>query len=545
MTSDKFNNADREASQETVFGSRSEKKTLIVLGIVTTLYLALNVSSAIMGIQNLDAINSIIVLPLILGIVALTFNLRRRMVAGSANHTLWTGMTSGAAFWAIAECWWALGILTGSDIPFPSGADFFWLIAYIPMTRALWIRIHSLPRNSNQLWKGVMWIVSLLTVALTVALILIPLIQTYDPSSLLESILNLLYPLGDLLLLLMTLWILSAYQQGMYGQAWVWISGGFILIAASDLFFSYSSMVGTYYPDGQANLISILLVDVPYALGYLGWLVGLLVLRDMLVQHHPLAINDQHFDLVPNTHMFIAIREDSSVISISQNMLRIFPVDNQWNGRALSHVLGMTEDTCDAMLAALRMRGALDERSITVTTRLGRQEAHCSGIAIFNPQGKHTGASLLVRMLMQDNTLDELLTDEQISIVRHIKNKTGVLQKEEEEIKRLLTRYYLAYIKALYNRSLAEGGAVMADALLAELLDTAQRHAWQVTLHPETLLDVSALALPATQAALPLLVDASKRFVARLTDDPTADSVIQEIQSQIDGAVHKNVLRYS
>ncbi|HSJ53287.1 MAG TPA: hypothetical protein VLC52_06020, partial [Anaerolineae bacterium] len=535
----------RDQGQGTRFGGGSRGKVFVALAAATILYLAVNVLGAAMGLHNLDLVNSVAVPLLILAVVVLTFRLRGQMAEGSANHALWTGMTMGAASWAVAECWWLVGVLGGSELPWPSGADFFWLVAYVPMTAALCIRIRSLPTNPDRRWRMGIWALSLLIVVLVTALILLPVVQTYDPAYLLETVLGILYPVFDLVLLLLTIWVLSVYQQGRHGRAWVWLAAGFMLISLSDLFFAYSSMAGTYYPDGRANLVSALLIDVPYTFGYLAWLVGLLVLRDMLGRHRPLAAGDERFELVPDTHLFLPTRADGSVILISRNMLPVFAVGDESEGRPVWQVLGTAEETCRSMLQKLQAGGRLDECPITVTTRSGPREARCSGIAVLDPQGEYTGASLLVRMLVQDEALDDLLSDYQLNMVRHIGSATGVLPKEEEEIKRLLTTYHLAYVRALYNRSLAEGGPVVADALQAELLAAMQQRALQVRPHSQTLLDLSALPLPAVREALPHLVEICRRFVARVTDELTANAVIQDVHDRIDEAVHKNVMRHS
>lgn len=543
ITGSRRKNIDQHARQEISFGNLIQSKSFMALGAVTLLYLMINLLGAVMGAQNLDLINSLLVPPLILGIVALTFILRRRMAAGSANYLLWTGMALGAAFWAIAECWWLIDVIARSELSWPSGADFFWLLAYLPMVTALASRVHSLPKNPDRRWRTAMWALSLLIVVLVAGLIILPVVLAYNPANLVEGVLGVLYPLCDLVLLILTIWILSAYQQGTHGRAWVWISAGFMLIAVSDLFFASASTAGAYYPDGKANLLSTLVIDTPYALGYLGWLVGLLMLRDMLGQHRPVPVSDEQFDLVPNTHLFLPTKADDSVILVSQNMPPLFPVGPECTGQPLSRVLGMPEEACNTMLATLRASGILKECSITVTTRNGPQEAYCSGLAVRSIQGEYMGASLLVRMLVPDEALDDLLTDYQVDMVRSIATKTGVLEKEEEEIKRLLTSYHLAYVGALYNRSLAEGGAVMADALQAELLAAAQQHAWQIKLHPGTLLDVSDLSLPAIREALPHLVDVCRCFVAQLADELVADSVMRDVRSQIGDAVHEYVMR--
>ena len=59
---------------------------------------------------------------------------------------------------------------------------------------------------------------------------------------LLESIIDLFYPLADMVLLILALRILFSANKGSFSQSWLWISLGFIVISFSDLFFTYSSV---------------------------------------------------------------------------------------------------------------------------------------------------------------------------------------------------------------------------------------------------------------------------------------------------------------
>ena len=514
----------------------------IVVSFLVAVYIAVNLFR-IGGDAFVINLNNNIVNPLALGVTVLAVMISLQIGGRGQNRLLWWGLTIGWTLWTIAQFWWGIASIIGQEVPYPSWADFFWLVGYVPMYFALWERIRSLPLQTNPMQKAGIWFSILLCGGWTIAFVIIPILQYNDPSAMLESILNILYPLADLILLIMVLRIFFTYQQGSSGRAWGWISAGFILTSLSDLIFSYATTAELYYPDGQANLLSTIGVDVPYNLGYLFWVIGLLIIRTIQTGHYTFADTHMPIPLVPNTHLLVFTKGDNTVIDVSQNYSRIYPLEIV-QGKTLLEVLGISPTDTDSLLLDIKASKILKERPILVKTRFGPQQAFVCGESVTGPQGAYSGVALLLRMTTADDSLDELLTNYHKGMVRLLVSKTGTKEKEEEEIKQLLTNYRLAYFKAYYNRVFSEGGSILADAFINDLQSVAGLHKWQIGIRADALLDTSAMSLSTTREALPLLSESAKQYVIKITDEAAANMIVQNVLSHFDESTLKNVSRF-
>lgn len=514
----------------------------IVVSFLVVVYIAINVFR-VGGDTFVLNLNNNIVHPLAIGITLLALVLSRQIVGRSRNRLLWWGLTIGWALWTVAQLYWAIAAIISQEIPYPSWADFFWLVGYIPMYIALWERLRSLPQTASSPQRVALWISTLFIVICTVWFVLIPIVQNNDPSAILESALNILYPLMDVVLLIMVLRIFFIYQPGNYGRAWSWLSAGFILMSLSDLIFSYATTANLYYPDGQANLLSTIGVDVPYNVSFLLWLIGLFILQSIQRSHHAIENIHTPLTLVPNTHLLVFTKGDDTVMDVSMNYERVFSL-NMVKGKTIQEGLGISAGDADTILNDSKTNKIFKEREFLVNTRLGQEQAWISGIVIFNPQGEYSGVYLLLRMLAKDYSLDKLLTDHEKAMANSILSKTGTKQKEEEEIKQLLANYYRAFLQPLYNLVFAEGGSIMADAFLTELQSVSNQHEWRTGIQPDNILDVSALSLSETQEALPILLETAKRLVIEETDESSVNMITQDVRSKFDEFTLGNVSHF-
>lgn len=511
---------------------------VLLLGLA---YLAANLFH-LGGDEFVFTLNNNILLPFALGAAVCAFVLWRQIPGGNQNRSLWAGLALGWALWAIAEFWWGIAALIGQEVPYPSGADFLWLIGYLPMYFALAVRIRSLPASVGRLQRAGLVCSALGSIGWTVFFILKPILAGNDAPHLWESVLNILFPLADLVLLLLVFRIFFSYQHGRYGRAWVWLSIGFLLHSISNLIFSYATTVDLYYPGGQANLASIWGVDLPYNFSYVFWLVGLLLLWNLQKTYVPFAGKEKiALALVPDTHLLVFIAADQMIDHVSQNFGRVFPLVGV-NKTSLSQALGLSAEEADSVIAEVKAQRVCRERSVTVTTLKRRCEARLSGVAILNPDGGYEGASFVLRLWTQDASVDHALTPYQRGLVASLLNRSGV--DEQGETRRLLAGYYLAYIQALYNRILAEGGMVMADALVTALQATARASGWEVSFHAENLLDVHTPSLAELQRAFPLLQHTTEQFVSKVIDEPTVTALVRQVQASIDPAIHAGMERY-
>jgi hypothetical protein len=528
-------------TQLTDFFRSSWKQSLVLLWM--GIYIVINLFRT-GGDAFIFNLNNTIQAPLALGTVFLVVLLWRQTLVGAQNRWLWLGLSLGWGLWAVAEVWWMVAALVGQEIPYPSWADFFWMLGYLPMYAALWIRIRSLPQFTHPLQMLGLGLVSLLSMGWTIFFILIPIIQSNDPAALLESALNIAYPVADFLLLVLVLRVFFTYQQGLYGQAWIWLSIGFILRAFANLVFAYANTVNLYYPDQQVNLLSTLGVDVPYNSAYLFWAIGLFLMRTLQTAYQPIAAGTAaELAPVPNTHLLVFAKGDDTVINVSHNYARVFPLP-PLEGKRISEILGVSPEEAGTILRGIRATGVFQEHPFRAATRLGQEPILISGLVVSNPEQEYFGMTLLIRIFNTDYSLDTLLTENEKGIIRFLLTKTGAGHNEQAEIKHLLVTYHQALLQAFYTRIVAEGGSILADAFISELRSLARQKGWRMGIQSTSGLEVSGLSAAEVQKALPLLFETAQRFISRLVDAETVQTMVQEVRTHFSELTLTNISHF-
>lgn len=483
------------------------------------------------GYALVNMVNSI--LPVLLSIVAVALALilyRQREIEGK-NRRLWLELAIGWACWAIADGWWAIASALGADMSYGSGADVFWLAGYFPIYLALWRRARSLPKVIGVLPRMGIWVASLFFVVLSALFVFAPVIQEMNSWNLIESLLDIWYPLADVILLILALHLFFFYQRGIYGQSWLWIAIGFVMMAVGDLVFSFAVSNDLYYPNQQINFISTFASDVPYTLSYLFWVVGLSSLRGAYRVSQPVTVGVKPLEAIPNTHIAISTRWDNLVLTWSRNYSLMFLPESP-GGKRLSEALGITSENENAILHEIKLYGRMPERAFMASTRFGQQEIWLSGIAILDPQQNYSGVFLLARCIAPQASLDETLSEYDKEIVHSLLIKTGLRQQAQQDVERLLITYYQALIASFYNHALREGGIAMAEAYLEELRATARQRNWPIEIGPQTL-DISNLPFSQAPKVLPNLLETAKQFISRLSGEAEAEQVLEKARSQL------------
>jgi hypothetical protein len=520
------------------FSNRQIRAAYISVGILGLFYLVLNLF-VIGGDEFIYRLNTLLVIPLSIITSGMAITLWRQMRSSSQNRTLWSGLLIGWVFWAVAEFLWATYSILGQD-PYPSWADFFFLMAYIPFSVGFLSRVRSLPK-SRKSQGGIVWAISLIVILVTTVFVLIPILQDYSSEKLLESFLGLFYPMGDLFLLLLALNLFFTYGPGDYGAGWRLILVGFITVTFSDLFYTYADWNGLYYPDLKATWMSTFGVDVPYNISYVLWTLGIYVLFILLREHRAHKINFQPKP-VSDAHILLFTKRDGTIIDVSHNYHRLFHLSDV-QGKPLAETLGISKEQENIIHQKLLAGKKLTDEPIQFVVDSGtRQEGWLCGLAIINPENEYSGATILLRTLMADEAFDDIMSEHQKSMVSYVLSKSG--SNENNEAKQLFWDYHLAYIKSLFNMALGEGGATMSQSLLEELQVAAQKHGWDMQFNPQTILEDTAIPFEVLKEALPALLEVAKQFLIKITDGFTAEAQLQEINSQFSEVVHKNIERF-
>lgn len=166
---------------------------------------------------------------------------------------IWLCFTFGMLLWFLGETTWAIyALIFNVEIPYPSIADAFWLIGYLPLLIAidLYIRLFRAALSRKLYFIGVA-VVSAVSIALFS--ILAPPMIAAEKNVLTLSV-SLAYPVLDLILLaeaILGLLIFTVTRlKGQMGGAWLFINAGIFINVIGDMLFGYATSQETYF-DGH------------------------------------------------------------------------------------------------------------------------------------------------------------------------------------------------------------------------------------------------------------------------------------------------------
>ena len=524
-----------------IFKNRRFTWVSIAVGIFALLLVIINLF-IIGGDKFIFALNSSLNTPLAILVVICAVSVWRMLANDKQTRLLWFSFLAGWILWALAETIWTVFSLLGKEVPYPSPADLFWILGYLPILIGLVIRNRTIPMKPNWFQRLLMWGLSLAVVIITVIFVLAPIIRDFDPQRLIECIINLAYPLLDLLVVVVVLRLLFMYEEGDFGFCWRLLALGFVFMTVSDLLFTYSTWQGTYYPDMQANLISRMGVDVPYTLAYLVWFTGLYALS-ILYHQAPAPTPGYRLRMVRTYgHILIFTRSDDTVIDVSPNSGIFFTAD-QAIGKKLSELLPIPDQDMQTILEALHREGTLSDLPVQIQDHQGElHKVSISGLAVQDSKVSYAGSNIVLRMRTAETSFDDPLTQESRALTRNILLQSG--SHYLEEIGQFLADYYLAQVQSLFDMASHEGGETMAQVLLDKLFETSREHNWKIQFNRQTVLDYRDYPVSLLRAALPTLFETARVFLSQVTDPQVIETRLKEIRSTFSETALQDIERY-
>ncbi|HEY0089014.1 MAG TPA: hypothetical protein VGB37_09225, partial [Candidatus Lokiarchaeia archaeon] len=151
--------------------------------------------------------------------------------------------------------------------PFPSIADFFYLIAYIPLSLALILQMVHTEITLSKKEKIVIAIIyALICVFVVVTVIVIP-IQNEPPtlqSEVFAYFVGALYPILDLLLILCVFIVFAKIRHGKVNTAWILLLFGILMTTIADILFNWVETLDVpeqlFYPYDLLFIISYVFI---------------------------------------------------------------------------------------------------------------------------------------------------------------------------------------------------------------------------------------------------------------------------------------------
>ncbi len=191
---------------------------------------------------------------------------------GEQVRRFWMLVDLSFAFWFVAETIWFIyeGLLA-REVPYPSAADYFWLIGYLPLILAiagLVVGYKRLGLSFN--WRASAWVVPMVLaiIVLVVMYVAYPILSSSEATTA-EKVVNPAYAFLDLLILAPALIYALTLGKGSAGRPSILISLALIALAVADITYIWLSWNDLY---GSGNFI-----DIFWVAGYL--IFGLAAVR--------------------------------------------------------------------------------------------------------------------------------------------------------------------------------------------------------------------------------------------------------------------------
>ena len=197
---------------------------------------------------------------------------------GETLSLVWGSMAVGLILWATGEIIWSYDqIWGGMSLPYPSLADFLWIIGYVPIIWALVNRYRTFRVKLSRWWQFAVLAIYVVVLFTVIIFILYPIFFTdLEAVSVFEKIVNLIYPIGDLIVAFLATMLVMVLIGGVLFSSWGLIAVGFLFAAISDLIYAWTVWQGTYHVIPTLGIdISSFITNLLYVAFYVLVAIGL------------------------------------------------------------------------------------------------------------------------------------------------------------------------------------------------------------------------------------------------------------------------------
>ncbi len=395
------------------------------------------------------------------------------------SRRIWGLLAIGLILWTIAEGIWGFyEVILGEETPYPSIADFFWILGYLPLYLALFIRYRVFQTTFNR-WQR--WFISVIVILFSVFIffyVIKPILMDFDQQRILESGLNIAYPLVDLILLILTFIIVFSLEEGRFAIAWRVLTVGLICLSVSDLMFSYATWNEVYYPEGQLNFISAA-IDVLYDGAYL--LLGLSIYTYGLISE---LQQTSRINLVlrslTKSNTLVFIDPHGKILSASNNFADLINAEDKdkYIKKSFGETLGIDPVIMGELMDTTFKRGFISNQPVLINDlHQDPKSVWLTSYAIYDPPGQLDCIALVLRtdQVLQSKQETQLADDQQ-KLIDYYLTKAGTHSFEENQA---IKAYFLEHINSFYSLVRQFSGEKVALKLLERLNQSAMQNKWR------------------------------------------------------------------
>ena len=400
------------------------------------------------------------------------------------SRRIWGWMFLGLGLWTIAEgLYFYYTIAYQVETPFPSPADFLWVVGTFPLFLAFIIRYQSFKVELNQRQMLILAITNLIFLIFIAIFILPQIFGNANPSRWLETAINLFYTLTDLLMFALSLGIILNLHRGQLATVWVIILWSNIVRSIADTAFAYFTW-------NQATLSPIVnytinyLYNIPYLTAYLLIALGMLVYRILVLEK--LEDEAAASDWKDPTYSLALIftNAQNNIITTSDNISGLtFGLSSPaLAGQPLHTALGLDPQVVTKLVNEFRQKGYISSYPVEIRIpKLGQFEVWLTATRDANAAISFNGLNILLRVKDTDIRL-ESMSPEFKSISKGILADTG--QASSENIN-LLIKYFNAQVYGLYKLVETLAGSPAAQFMIDNFNQTSAFNRWNIKMNQQ------------------------------------------------------------
>jgi hypothetical protein len=458
---------------------------------------------------------------------------------------VWTYLLAGMVLWAMGDLIWAFyALILQIDVPYPSWADAIWISGYFFLFVGLYAQFRAYNTPPGQrVWLSIV-VFALVLIALTGYFVLWPIIQSFDSDRLLESLLNIFYPMLDLVLLPLCFLILGTLGEGKLAVSWKIITVGFMIRAVSDLIFAYITWQEIYMPDGKANLVSAA-YDFIYAMSYPVAGLGFAAYRFLMVNAP--AVEGPAVAPEPGpTGNFILVSTDGAnrIISYSDNLLPLLQRNDEENikGASLYELLIQDAAVAKTFETELLQQGVVDALPAQVTNANGKNiDVQLFALAVYYEGKSFKGANIVINTLAPLG-MEDGLSQESQAMVRSILSRTSNPQRETRAA---LSIYFNTHMRMLDDLVHQYGGKTIAHTMRMAINDAALKNGWQVRKEGADFVILDQHDLDVLAVSMSALLAAARTYATNMVSSQLVNVEIDNLNALMNPAVMNAVDKYN
>ena len=458
---------------------------------------------------------------------------------GHISRRIWELLALGFFLWAVAEAIWAYyEVVLIVETPYPSFADFFWVLGYLPLYLGLTIRYKTLDITLEPRRKHTILMFIALLLQSIVYFVIRPMILEFDPRRMSESLLNVFYPSGDLALLILTSLIFFSMGKGRFALTWRFIISGFVIMSAADLGFSYLSWYSLYHPDGNTNLISTL-VDFGFILSYALLSLGIYAYIRLLNLRREIRLSTSvDYGALTQSRILVFIDSKNRIISASANFMLLSGTPNQvqYEQNFFHDTVGINEEIVNRLVHTLKEKGSVSNYPLRIG-KTGLKDVLFTAIALFSPQHEYYGAGIVLQADLAEHENNKFpLNEEQKALVESFLKTAGISANQEAQA---LKTYFLEQIRLIYSIVYEFNGQYVANGLLNFIAQKANEQGWNIQVDGHEISIPAEYDGQALSASLSKLLKAGRMYGA----NAVSLSFIDEEMAKIDRELKHDVLQ--